>query len=742
MKVLIKIFFLLFYTFLFSQKIPINQFHQYDFEKVAPLMSYLSSEIQKKYKEEDKPTKYDNLFRVNIVAGNYELALNQIDSVRSVYMSTNPTVAKAMGVQFEIYANTLKNNNPNQLFINQYKSEFYKKYESLPLKSQIILPRYFNVDIEKTKKDIIAILKNDFENKDSIELKKALSLVRSYNSYIIASNSFEYAKRYLKELDSKSFEVKDSILIDNEISIRVVLNKKVINPESTILVNTIYPTSDDLNDQKEQASYGYQSVYIYPRGKYISKSKIEPFEHEPTDINRIIDWIIQQPWSNGKVGMVGGSYLGSSQWSAVKNIHPALKTIIPQASVGIGTMDFPMNNNIFVSYTLRWLNYVTTNRLLDSSFNDEEKWNSIYKKWYEKGDAFNKLDSIAGKTNEVFQRWLKHPSFDRYWQNMTPYKKEFSKINIPILTFTGYYDSDQLGALYYFRNHYKYNRNANHYMIIGPYDHSGAQGYIKNNLKGYSIDSVANIDIQNITMEWFDYLLKDKTKPSFLKDIINYQVMGANKWKSTSDISDFEKKSLKFYINKNNELSLEIESKKDFSFLKVDFKDRSNADELIKQKNNVLDNVLDTSDAITASSKTFEKPIEFTGNFVGNLTFSINKKDVDLYMKLYEQNKEGKYFLLSSYYGRASYAKNPEKRKLLRKNKVMNISITNNEFVSKKLEKGSKLVLVLGVVKSPFMQINYGTGNDVSEETIKDAKEPLEIKFYNSSFIEIPISKN
>ena len=40
------------------------------------------------------------------------------------------------------------------------------------------------------------------------------------------------------------------------------------------------------------------------------------------------------------------------------------------------------------------------------------------------------------------------------------------------------------------------------------------------------------------------------------------------------------------------------------------------------------------------------------------------------------------------------------------------------------------------------MQINYGTGKDVSEETIKDASEPLEIKFYNDSFIKIPISKN
>lgn len=719
-----------------------KQFTEYNIENITPLMSYLTSEIQKKYNEEDKATKYDNLFRINIVAQNYEVALNQIDSVRSVYMKNNSSIANAMGTQYEIYINTLRNKNSNVDFENIYKEEFYQKYKKLPIKSQIILPRYFNIDIEKTKKDIITSLKNDFESNDSVELKKALLLCRNYNSFIVASRSFDLAKKHLKELDSKNYEVKDSLIINNEISIRVVLNKKLTKPEATILVNTIYPSIEDINDQKELASYGYQSVYIYPRGKYISNSKIEPFEHEADDINKIIDWIIKQPWSNGKVGMIGGSYLGFSQWATVKNIHPALKTIIPQASVGIGTMVFPMNNNIFASYTLRWLNYVTNNKMIDSSFRDEDKWNSIYKKWYENGEAFNKLDSISGKKNEMFQRWLKHPSLDSYWQGMVPYKREFSKINIPILTITGYYDSDQLGALYYFRNHNKYNKNASHYMIIGPYDHSGAQGYIKNNLKGYTIDSIANIDIQNITMEWFDYILKNKTRPTFLKDKINYQVMGTNEWKSASNINDFDKNSLKFYINQNNELSLEKELNKNFSLLKIDFRDRSNLEGLIKQKDNVLDATIYKSDAITFSSKTFEKPIEFTGNFVGNLTFSVNKKDVDLYMKLFEQNKKGEYFLLSTYYGRASYAKNPEKRKLLRENKETVVALTNNEFVSKKLEKGSKLVLVLGVVKSPFMQINYGTGKDVSEETIKDAEEPLEIKFYNDSFIKIPISKN
>ncbi|MFP3675180.1 CocE/NonD family hydrolase, partial [Bacillus sp. SIMBA_031] len=77
---------------------------------------------------------------------------------------------------------------------------------------------------------------------------------------------------------------------------------------------------------------------------------------EIEDVNEVIDWIIKQPWNNGKVGMIGGSYDGFSQWAAVKNLHPALKTIIPTASVGFG-VDFPIFNNCFSPYMLRWLSY-------------------------------------------------------------------------------------------------------------------------------------------------------------------------------------------------------------------------------------------------------------------------------------------------------------------------------------------------------------------------------------------------
>jgi len=53
---------------------------------------------------------------------------------------------------------------------------------------------------------------------------------------------------------------------------------------------------------------------------------------------------------------------------------------------------------------------------------------------------------------------------------------------------------------------------------------------------------------------------------------------------------------------------------------------------------------------------------------------------------------------------------------------------------------GSRLVVVLDVNKNPFYEINYGTGRNVSDESIEDAVTPLQISRHNDRRLEIPIA--
>ncbi|MCP9746532.1 hypothetical protein EGI24_07485, partial [Lacihabitans sp. CS3-21] len=90
---------------------------------------------------------------------------------------------------------------------------------------------------------------------------------------------------------------------------------------------------------------------------------------------------------------------------------------------------------------------------------------------------------------------------------------------------------------------------------------------------------------------------------------------------------------------------------------------------------------------------------------------------------------------------RASFIENREKRQLLIPNKKETLSIKDSFFTSKTIGAGSRLAVVLSINKNLDWEINYGTGKEVSTETIKDAKVPLQIKWYADSFIKIPVFK-
>ncbi len=542
--------------------------------------------------------------------------------------------------------------------------------------------------------------------------------------------------------------IQDSLLIKTRdgatISVIVVRKKNESQPLPAILQFTIYARKTDINKAKLAADKGYAGVFAYTRGKKNSPNELVPYEYDGDDAYDVIDWISKQHWCDGTVGMYGGSYNGFTQWAATKKLHPALKTIVPSAASAPG-FDSPMINNVVMSFPFPWTYYVSNNKLLDNEdYNNRKQWNDLEQKWFTAGTSFRSLDSLLGRSkNKIFNRWLDHPSYDEYWQNMIPYKEQFSNINIPVLTTTGYYDGGQVGALYYMRELNKYNAKANQYLIIGPYGHFGSQGTPDSVYNGYQIDSVANISITSIIFQWFDYTLKQKEKPAFLKDRINYQVMGTNQWKHTSSLSGVSNDTLKFYLDNSNDGSLNPKkvAKSTYAQMKVDYADRTSMNSYYYAFR-LLWKDLNNGGGVMYKSATLSEDTEFTGCFTGQMNVSINKKDMDYSAVLFEELADGTFFYLTYFMGRASYAKDYNKRELLQPNKKATLPFSNSYFTSRKLSKGSKLVLIVNVNKSSSEQINYGTGKDVNDETLKDAKEPLQIKWYNDSFIKIPIWKN
>ncbi len=550
--------------------------------------------------------------------------------------------------------------------------------------------------------------------------------------------------------DTVSYIIADRVLIkttDGATLSAVVVRKKTdINKKlPTALMFFIYSNLQrSLLEAKAAADHGYVGIVADTRGKRLSPDLIAPYEHEPKDVNEVISWIIKQSWSDGRVGMYGGSYSGYAQWAATKYPHPALKTIVPYVAA-IPGLGLPMENNVFINPNYQWAFYVTNNKYVDQAVNnDNQRWQKMRNNWYEGGQAYSKIDSVDGVPNPWFQKWIKHPAYDSYWQTMVPYKEEFKKINIPILSITGYYDDGQISALHYLKEHYKYNVAADHYLIIGPYDHFGAQVGGTAMLRQYQVDAIALINTREITFEWFDFIFKNGKKPALLQDKINYQVMGTNEWKHAKSIAQMSDTSLTFYLS-NTKLDSNYLLVKDKLIIRqqfmqqVDFADRESSngdyypDPIIKKE-------IDRSNGLFFVSKPFDREISINGFITGRLKGIFNKKDLDICLTFYEMMPDGSYFNLSYFLGRASYQKDMSKRVLLRPGKVETIDFERSRMVSKKLSRGSRLLVVLNVNKNPFAQINYGTGKNVSDETIADAKEPLLIRWLSDSFIRVPVS--
>ncbi|WP_052262311.1 CocE/NonD family hydrolase [Pseudoalteromonas luteoviolacea] len=508
---------------------------------------------------------------------------------------------------------------------------------------------------------------------------------------------------------------------------------------------TIYADeSRHIQTAKYAVLQGYVGIIVNSRGKRLSNNKIEPWINEGKDAHKIIDWISTQSWSNGEVVMYGGSYNGYTQWAAAKYKHPALKAIAPYAAAH-PALGLPMENNIFLTANYQWGFHVTNNKTMDNSeYADRAHWDNVNKTLFSSGRAFKDIDKIEGRPNPLFQKFLSHPSFDDYYKAMVPYGQDFADITIPVLSITGYFDGGQISSIYYMQEHYKYNPKANHTLLIGPYDHWTAQKTPLSHVTNYRLDRVAaKKDTEKIVFEWFNHILKNAPSPELVKNKVNYQLMGNNSWHHVDSFAQLNQQGINFYLGTPSTSTYQaLVTTKPRQLGKhtqqVNLSDRS-IQHNIDHMNVILPSLPDDT-GIVFTTDVFKQDMQYAGTPTGHISISINKRDVDIGFNIYQIQPDGETFHLAHYRSRASYAKNSAKRQLLTPGQKTKLPLVNTRMSARKLAKGSKIALVLDVNKNEHAQVNMGTGQDVSLETIEDGKEPLILNWYTDSKIHLPIT--
>jgi predicted acyl esterase len=300
--------------------------------------------------------------------------------------------------------------------------------------------------------------------------------------------------------------------------------------------------------------------------------------------------------------------------------------------------------------------------------------------------------------------------------------------------------------LYYFTQHLKYNPRANHTLIIGPYDDAGLKRGQSPVVPGFQADAAAQVDLNDLRYQWLDHVFKGAALPLLVKDRVNYQVMGANEWRHAPSLDALDQELRRFYLDMiragtGRALATRKPSRLQFAEQVVSFADRSDAARV--PSTDITAKMPAMHNGLMFSSDPLAKDAEFAGRFSGRLDLTLNKMDVDLEISLYEQTAAGETVRLFSPASefRASYVREREHRHLLKAGMREELMFRSERMTSRRLKAGSRLVIVLAIAKRPDREINYGTGNDVSEESLSDGNIPLKIRWYNDSYIEVPMGR-
>jgi putative CocE/NonD family hydrolase len=297
-----------------------------------------------------------------------------------------------------------------------------------------------------------------------------------------------------------------------------------------ILIRTPYLKTMALLKFTELARYFVKEGYAFAvqdvRGRGDSDGTFNFLFQEGADGYDTVEWLATRPWANGRVCMMGVSYLAALQWLAARERPPHLKCIAPTAPAGRWLNELPMVGGAFqLSWALDWLNGV--------SGHNSQSDNSVLVDW--KAVFAHRplltMDEAMGRSMPLYREFLQHPVMDSYWKRLQFEEDDFRKIEIPTLTVIGWFDAGQTGGLFFWNGIHQYsNSPVDHYLIIGPWEHAETfvGGKTRVGEMTFLEDSV--IDNKKLHLAFFDRYLKQSSVP-FEKSHVRLYVTGVNQWR-------------------------------------------------------------------------------------------------------------------------------------------------------------------------------------------------------------------
>ncbi|MCC7101789.1 MAG: CocE/NonD family hydrolase [Fimbriimonadaceae bacterium] len=271
---------------------------------------------------------------------------------------------------------------------------------------------------------------------------------------------------------------------------------------------------------------GYVVVAQDVRGMGGSLGDWDPFMNERKDGYDTVQWVAKQPWSDGNVGMIGGSYVGMVQWQAAVEQPPALKCIIPQVSPPDPFYNIPFDHGAFMLRPNAWWTKIVSKK--DTDMSSAGDLSADPKKFL--GLPLSTIDNATiGFDVPFWDRWLARDTAER-WAGAN-YQADLSRVKIPVLMVSGWWDGDLAGTTM----NWDILRRAGHdqrWLIMGPWVHAFNTS---TKVADEDYGSEAVVELDSVYLRFFDTFLKGKSVHFEDRSRAQVFLTGSNEWRGMND---------------------------------------------------------------------------------------------------------------------------------------------------------------------------------------------------------------
>ena len=299
-------------------------------------------------------------------------------------------------------------------------------------------------------------------------------------------------------------------------------------PFPILLLRTPYHRAGSAGSAVRHVEAGYGFVVQDTRGKFGSTGRFRPVLDEAADGRATIDWIANQGWCNGRIGLIGGSYPGIVQIPAAAGGHEALRCMSPAVAPHAFFNDWLRYDGCFaLANAVRWGMTIAScpSRLAEANID----WRAL---WAQK--TVDGVFEHLGCRSDALAECLDHDREDDYWRAIDQ-REMYADVTVPGLHTAGWFDHISRGEYDAYAGLRDGAATAvartNQRLRIGPWGHTsmGKDAYGEREFPGGAMD------LQAHELRFLDLWMKDIDDGLTDEPPVRLFVMGANRWMGFPD---------------------------------------------------------------------------------------------------------------------------------------------------------------------------------------------------------------